>query len=204
MEKIMIINGSPRAPVSNSKKYAELFAKYCSVPSEYFSVTNGNHLELCKEMENFTQILFVCPLYVDGLPVTLMNFLKTLEEKPPKTKLKVSVLVNCGFIEPEQSDVAVKMLQCFCKKQGYLFGSVLQIGSGEAILDTPLEVFAIRRIKQLADSVVKGMNRNLKTTMPLPKRIFIKASTNYWKRYGKRNGITPEQMAAMDIEKELV
>ncbi len=200
MEGIMIINGSPRAPKSNSKKYAELFAKYCTVPSEYFAITNKNHLELCRKMENYTHILFVFPLYVDGLPVTLMNFLKTLEEQSPKTKLQVSVLVNCGFIEPEQNNVAVKILQCFCKKQGYPFGSVLRIGSGEAILNTPLKIFAIWKIKQLATSVAKGKNRNLKTTMPLPKKIFIRASTNYWENYGKRNGITPAQMATMGIE----
>lgn len=38
--------------------------------------------------------------------------------------------------------------------------------------------------------------------MPLPKKLFIKASTSYWENYGKKNGITPEQMATMDIEKE--
>mgnify|MGYP003195832164 FL=1 len=141
-------------------------------------------------------------VYLDGLPVTLMNFLKTLEEHPSETKPKVSVLINCGFIEPEQNDVAVKMLQYFCNKQGYPFGSTLRIGSGEAILNTPLKIFAIRKIKQLAASVAKGKNKKLKATMPLPKKLFIKASTSYWENYGKKNGITPEQMATMDIEKE--
>lgn len=141
-------------------------------------------------------------VYLDGLPVTLMNFLKTLEEHPSETKPKVSVLINCGFIEPEQNDVAVKMLQYFCNKQGYPFGSALRIGSGEAILNTPLKIFAIRKIKQLAASVAKGKNKKLKATMPLPKKLFIKASTSYWENYGKKNGITPEQMATMDIEKE--
>lgn len=202
MGKIMIINGSPRAPKSNSKKYADIFAKNCTVPSEYFAVTSRNHAVLCKTMENFTDVLLVFPLYADGIPVTMMNFLKTLEGNPPKQKPRISVLINCGFIEPEQNDIAVKMVRFFCKKQGYIFGSVLKIGSGEAILTTPLKVFVTREIKKLARSVSAGRNVNLKATMPIPKKIFVRASSKYWEIYGKRNGITREQMSIMEIEKE--
>lgn len=202
MGKIMIINGSPRAPRSNSKKYAELFAKHCTVQTEYFNVTKKNHLELCRKMGDFTDVLFVFPLYADGIPVTLMNFLKTLEENPPTQKPRISVLINCGFIEPEQNDIAVKMVRFFCRQQGYGFGSLLRLGSGEAILTTPLKVFAIRKIKKLAVSISKKRNVSLKATMPLSKKMFVRASTRYWENYGKRNGITREQMSVMEIEKE--
>lgn len=202
MGKIMIINGSPRARKSNSKRYADLLAKNCTVSTVYFAVTPKNHVELCKAMEDFTDVLFVFPLYADGIPVTLIHFLKTLEENPPKQKPRISILINCGFIEPEQNDVAVKMMRFFCKTQGYAFGSLLRIGSGEAILTTPLKVFVTRKIKKLAISVSKGKNENLKATMPLPKKMFVKASTRYWEDYGKRQGITREQMAIMEIEKE--
>ena len=149
MGKIMMHNGSPRAPKSNSKQYAELLAKNVDVPTEYFAINKKNHLELCEEMENFTEVLLVFPLYADGIPVTLLNFLKTLEKHPPKQKPRISVLINCGFYEPEQNDVAVKMIGIFCEQQGYSFGSVLRIGSGEAILNTPLKWFVIRKIKRL-------------------------------------------------------
>lgn len=202
MGKIMIINGSPRAPKSNSKKYADLFSKNCSVPTKYYAVTPKNHVELCKAMEGFTDVLFVFPLYADGIPVTLMHFLKTLEKNPPSQKPRISILINCGFIEPEQNDVAVKMMRFFCKTQGYSFGSLLQIGSGEAILTTPLKLFVMRKIKKLANSVSTGKNKRLKVTMPIPKKMFVRASTKYWEDYGKRNGITREQMSVMEIEKE--
>lgn len=202
MGKIMIINGSPRAPKSNSKKYAELFAKSCTVPTEYFAITPKNHEQLCRTMEDFTDVLLTFPLYADGIPVTLMHFLKTLEKNPPKHKPRISILINCGFIEPEQNDIAVKMIQFFCKTQGYDFGSVLQIGSGEAILTTPLKIFVTRKIKRLAVSVSMGKNEKLKATMPLPKKMFLNASTKYWEDYGKKNGITREQMSSMEIEKD--
>ncbi len=202
MGKIMIINGSPRAPKSNSKQYADLFAKSCTIPTQYFNITKNNHLELCNIMGDFTEVLLIFPLYADGIPVTLMNFLKTLEQNPPKQKPRISVLINCGFFEPEQNDIAVKMVRFFCKKQGYPFGSLLRIGGGEAFLTTPLKVFVTRKIKKLAIAVSEGKNENLKVTMPITKKMFVKASTSYWENYGKRNGITPEQMSTMEIEKE--
>lgn len=202
MGKILILNGSPRAPKSNSKKYAQIFAKNCTVPTKYFAITGKNHQELCKIMDDFTDVLLVFPLYADGIPVTLLNFLKTLEKNPPKHKPRISVLINCGFMEPEQNDTAVKMIRFFGKEHGYPFGSLLQIGSGEAILSTPLRGFAIRKIKKLAVSISMGRSVNLKTTLPIPKKMFVKASARYWENYGKRYGITREQMSIMEIEKE--
>lgn len=200
MEKVMVVNASPRAPRSNSKKYAELFMKHCHTPTEYFSITDKNHLELCGEMDRFTAILLVFPLYADGIPVTLLNFLKTLEQNPPKQKPMVSVLINCGFMEPEQNDIAVKMVQLFCEGQGYPFGSVLRIGCGEAILTTPFKALAERKIKRLANLILRGKKESLKVTMPIPKKMFVKASSGFWEDYGKRKGVTREQMATMEIE----
>lgn len=200
MEKLMIINGSPRAAKSNSKQYAALFSQHCPIQTEYFNITQTNHLDLCQAMNRFSQVIFVFPLYVDSLPVTLLNFLKTLEENLPKYKPTISVLINCGFIEPEQNDIAIKIIQLFCRQVGCPFGSVLKIGGGEAILTTPFRFLVVRKIKHFAISVSRKQNKTFKVTMPLPKKIFIKASTNYWENYGKRHGITKEQMSTMQIE----
>ena len=200
MGKIMIINGSPRAPKSNSKQYAAYFSKVCPVETEYFSITKTNHLDLCRAMDGFSDVLFVFPLYADSIPVTLLNFLKTLEENPPEHKPTVSVLINCGFLEPEQNDIAVEMMGLYAEKNGYPFGSVLKIGSGEAILSTPFRIFAHWKIKRLAVSIAHKNNQTMAVTMPISKKLFLKASTSYWENYGKRNGVTREQMKTMTIE----
>ena len=180
MGKILIINGSPRAPRSNSRQYAELFAKAYPDETVYFNITRANHLEICRAMEGVENVLFVFPLYADGIPVTLLNFLKTLEENGPRHKPKVSLLIN--------------------RENGYPFGSVLEIGSGEAILSTPFRILVRSKIRKLASAIMRQTDRSLKVTMPITKRMFLKASTSYWERYGKRNGITKEQMATMKIE----
>lgn len=200
MGKIMLINASPRAPKSNSKQYAEQFAKVCRAETAYFAVTRNNHRELCQTMEDFSDVLLVFPLYADGLPVTLMHFLKTLEQHPPRWKPRVSVLINCGFMEPEQNDIAVQMVRLFCKQNGYPFGSVLKIGSGEAILSTPFRILVRAKMKKLAAAIAAEKSQTWKVTMPISKNMFLRASTVYWTNYGKRNGITKEQMETMQIE----
>lgn len=200
MGKVMILNGSPRAPRSNSRRYAELFAAACPAETAYFAITRSNHSELCQAMEGYSDVLLTFPLYADGIPVTLLNFLKSLEQMPPVHRPTVSVLINCGFLEPEQNDVAVDMLRLYCRENGYSFGSVLKMGSGEAILSTPFRFLAHRKIRALARAVAGHTPQCLTVTMPLPKRLFIRASTSYWTAYGRKNGISPEQMAHMGIE----
>ena len=159
MGSVMLINASPRAPRSNSRRYAELFIRAWPGESACFALTKSNHPELCGELEHYSDLLLVFPLYADGIPVTLLNFLKTLEEHPPRHRPTVSVLINCGFLEPGQNDVAVQMV-----------------------------------------AMSAGRHRSLQVTMPLPKRLFLRASTAYWTDMGRRGGVTREQMATMEIE----
>ena len=147
-------------------------------------------------------MLLVFPLYADGLPVPLLRFLKEWEQNGFPGKPTVSVLINCGFLEPEQNDVAIDMVKLFCRKNGLTFGSVLKIGSGEAILQTPFRWLVERKIRRLAANMEKGTWSVQRVTMPLTKNMFLKASTKYWESYGKKNGITRDEMATMSIEKE--
>lgn len=200
MGKVMIINASPRAPKSNSKQYANLFAKYCRLDTEYYEVKKSNHLTLCQMIENYSDIVFVFPLYVDSVPVTLLNFLKAMEDNALLKKPTISVVINCGFIEPYQNDIAAKMLQLFARKNRYPYGSTFKIGSGKAILTTPFRIFLKERMKRFAVSIERQRYNDFQVTMPILKKMFIKASTAYWENYGKKNGISKEKMEIMEIE----
>ena len=183
MGDLMILNGSPRAPRSNSKRYAELFSSYYPGSTQTFPITRNNHQELCARIDGASRLL-----------------LGSLEAYSPRQKPTVSVLVNCGFLEPRQNEVAVRMLRLYCRRNGYPFGSVLMIGSGEAILDSPFRFLAARKIQRFARAVAREDCGTFQITMPLTKGIFVRAAASYWERYGKRYGITKEQMQTMDIE----
>lgn len=200
MGKIMIINGSPRAPKSNSRRYAQIFLKYVKKETVYYTITKSNHEKLCQLTEECSDVIFMFPLYADGIPVTVLNFLKTWEQHPSVQKPTVSVLINCGFLEYEQNEIAIKMMQLFCRQNGYPWGSVLKIGSGEAILDSPFHFLVTRKIKKLAQAICKKKTVTLKTTMPLPKSFFVAASTQYWTKYGEKYGTSQKEMQTMKIE----
>lgn len=200
MDKVLILNASPRAPRSNSKEYAKLFSKFYHGKTEYLDIKRTNHASLIEKLSDFSDLLFVFPLYADSIPVTLLNFLKDLEQVTPARKPTISVLINCGFIEPQQNDIAVEMMRLFCRENGYPFGSVLKIGSGEAILSTPFQVFLNAKVKKLARSIFLHRYQVFQVTMPIPKRMFLKASSIYWEEYGKRNGCSKEEMQTMLIE----
>ena len=185
----MIINASPRAPRSNSKRYAQMVSQCYEGTVVYCPLTKTNHSEL-----------FVFPLYADALPVSLLHLLKFLEEHPPAHRPTVSVLINCGFLEPEQNEIAVEMMRLFCRQNEYPFGSVLEIGSGEAILDSPFRFLIAGKIRRFVRSIAERNYRTLRVTMPLTKGMFVRAAESYWVNYGKQNGVTKEQMQTMQIE----
>lgn len=198
--KLLIVNGSPRAPRSNSRRYAELFQARWKGEARYEALTAKNHAELAAAAAECTDLLLVFPLYADGLPAPLLRFLEFLEGAGPEHRPRISVLINCGFLEPHQNDVAVDMVRLFCLENGYPFGACLKIGGGEAILGTPFAFLVRRNIRALARAVAAGRSAELAVTMPLSPRSFVRASTRYWAQMGAANGCTPEQMASMDIE----
>lgn len=200
MGNVILLNGSPRAPKSNSKKYSEIFIHNYKGNAKYYEISKKNHQQLCAEIETASDIVFVFPLYVDTIPVTLLNFLKTLKEYPANQKPTVHILINCGFLEPEQNHIALEVMKLFCKQHGYPFGSTLSIGGGEAILKTPLAFFAKQKIKKLAKAIFRNQSCHLQVTMPLSKPRYLKESTKYWIRYGEKHGITKEEMDTMEIE----
>ena len=168
--------------------------------ARYAALTAKNHAELAAAAADCTDLLLVFPLYADGLPAPLLRFLEFLEGAGPEHRPRISVLINCGFLEPHQNDVAVDMVRLFCLENGYPFGACLKIGGGEAILGTPFAFLVRRSIRALARAVAAGRSAELAVTMPLSPRSFVRASTRYWTQMGAANGCTPEQMASMDIE----
>lgn len=202
MERIIIFNGSPRAPKSNSIKYADIFRRYSTIETIYFNIGKNNHAELCRHIEDYSDILFVFPLYVDSLPVGLLNFIKYLEDNPPINRPTISILINCGFLEYRQNIVAVEMMKFFCRKNGYPIGSTLMIGSGEAILKTPFKFIVSVKIRQLAKSIVSRKYKTVHATMPISKSLFRMAAEKYWTNYGRKFGVSKKEMETMKIEGE--
>lgn len=198
--ELAIINGSPRPGKSNSKKYIQSFLKFFKNDCPVFTSKTDMPEKIWEGVKNATDILFVFPLYADGIPVSLLKFLKTASDFPSAKGKRVHVLINCGFFEAHQNDTAMEIIDTFCRQEGFVPGCKLSIGSGEAIMDSPFAFIAKHNIKKLAKNIKNGKNTIIYTSMPLTRKMFVKASTSYWLSLGRKNGITREQMESMEIE----
>ena len=200
MEQILILNGSPRAPRSNSKRYGALFDRAWGGESETMDLLRADPQAVAERLETVSRVLLVFPLYADAIPVPVLRTFQAMEERPPRNRPTLSVLVNCGFLEPEQCDVAVDMVALFCKRMGWPMGSVLEIGSGEAILQTPFALFVKGAIQKLARAISSGKTVTLSTRMPLSQKRYVQEAERYWLKAGGKNGLSAQQMRSTTIE----
>lgn len=200
MGKILILNGSPRAPKSNSREYARLFAQVCRAETDYYNITRTNHLSSAPSCGIVPMCCWSFPLCRRHSHPTAAVFEDAGGQPARRTDLWCPSSSTAAFWSLEQNDVAVEMIRLFCSQNGYPCGSVLKIGSGEAILATPFRHLVQGKLRKLAKSLEARKNQTYRVTMPLPKWMFLKASTVYWSNYGKRNGVSREQMATMKIE----
>ncbi len=202
MDKTVIINGSHRAPISNSRRYSKYLMKFLRSYSEEFLLNKNNYDEVSKELFSANKAILIFPLYADCIPSILLGFLNRLEKLGEKYKSRpvVYIIINCGFIENEQNDVAIDIMAFYLKKNNFEFGGVLSIGSGEAILDSPFRGVVTGKIKKFAKAIELGENIRIKTQMPIPKGFFVKAGNKYWALKGSTHGKTKIEMQTMEIK----
>lgn len=115
MGKLLIVNGSPRAPRSNSRRYIEQFLPCWGETADQYTALRGGPLS----PEDCTDLLLVFPLYADGIPAVLMRTLKELAVWRGTARPRIHVLVNCGFLEPEQTRPAVEMVRFFANDMDF-------------------------------------------------------------------------------------
>ena len=198
MGKLIVVNGSPRASKSNSLKYITELKKYIKEDVFIYNIIGFKIDEFIKEIESDSEIIFVFPLYADGLPSLVISFFNDLKNYKFQNQ-KVHLIINCGFLEWQQNLVAKEIFKLFCDNLNLNFRCSLLIGSGEAIMETYYKFLVKWQLKGFANDIAINKNKMRKVNMPLSKKNFIKASTKYWLEYGKKNGITKEQMESEEI-----
>lgn len=135
MQKIALINGSPKA--KNSASEAALQALRTFIRDSEITEYNFRKPQLSsqqlEQLEKEDVWVLAFPLYVDGIPSHMLNCLVQLEnhfEAKSMPKVTVYCLVNCGFYEGEQCGLALEMVENWCAKSGRQWGQGLGIGAG--------------------------------------------------------------------------
>ena len=163
--KIGIINGSPRGKKSNS----EILIKYlCSLLEEhqinkYYLFTSKIDSEIKSEIHNADVLIFAFPLYVDSIPSHLLDtIVKFEEEKIINSKTKIYCIVNNGFFEGKQNQLAILQMKNWCQKTGAEWGQGIGIGAGEILSYVEKVPLGKGPLKNLG-KVLEQFTNNIKT-----------------------------------------
>ncbi|MDR1794938.1 MAG: NAD(P)H-dependent oxidoreductase [Erysipelotrichaceae bacterium] len=142
--KITLVHGSPKK--ENKSSATRLIIDYLAEQLAGHEVHRANaNSRLSFPMD---VIVFVFPLYVDGIPSHLLKALQSWQDLfiAYHIKTKVYVVVNNGFYEPGQNYPAIAMMKQWCKHAGLLWGKAVAVGGGGSIT---------------AAAIGKGPNKNL-------------------------------------------
>jgi hypothetical protein len=210
--RIAYLNGSPKKQASASanilgameERLAEHDAVRLRVPSD--SVT-----ETASQFASLDALVLAFPLYVDGIPAHLLGFLEALERalyptfsapdasetpvrNPDLKAVKLYVLINCGFMEPEHTEVAVDMIKLWCERVGFIFGRAASFGGGGMASSLkigrgPGKDYGAA-LDALAEDVTAGRGgETILTRVNIPRSLYIKGAHYGWRRAARKRGV---------------
>lgn len=172
--KIIIINGSPKTIKSNSEilgNYLFPLLKENNI-KKYYSIYFQLNDKTKNEIYNSDVLIFIFPLYVDGIPSNLLKLLVKFEkENVVRPKTKIYCIVNNGFYEGKQNFLALLHMKNWCKKVNAKWGQGIGIGSGELL--PYLKKFKLGQgpLKNL-EKILNRFSRNI-LTLNSDKNIYI-------------------------------
>ena len=131
---LAIFNGSPRGKKSNSSVITSWFLEGYTKEEAAISYLNrtSEHESLAQSVLQYDELMFVFPLYVDGMPGQVKNFLEILHNyKRDLKEKKVCFIIHSGFSEAIQSRALEQFLIGFCKKMELINHGVIIIPGSE-------------------------------------------------------------------------
>ena len=198
--RVALINGSPKGNNSASGALLEDLKRYLGENAEV--VDFGFHSpaiskDVIEELAKTDTWVFAYPLYVDGMPGHLLSCLVQLEETRIKNpQIHIYGIVNCGFYEGIQAELALKILQNWCLKTGFVWSGGIGVGGGGGLAmmpkmepgqgpKAPIE----KAVAELSDIILKKQVRdNSYVSVAFPRFLYKMGAQLGWRQMIKANG----------------
>ena len=131
---LLIVQASPKKKGGASRFFSRLLRLFLpGVRKETVSLSARQDFQPILELLPSTEaVCLSVPLYVDGLPSHVVEFLGRAEAycQSHPCRFRLYALCNNGFVEGKQNLPALRMLQAWCEKTGMPWGGGLGIGGG--------------------------------------------------------------------------
>ncbi|MBQ4452601.1 MAG: hypothetical protein II912_09565 [Clostridia bacterium] len=174
--KTVLINCSPKKQFCASAYFLSLQRLFLGGQKVTETLrTPADHGRILQQLRDAQTVVFVLPLYVDGVPSHVLRFMQEMETccKQNSLRLGVYCVANNGFIEGRQNEPLMQVFEHFCERAGLRWGGGVGIGGG-VMLNVTRIVFLVQ-IAMLALGVVLSV---AKTGNPFPKETWISFGEN--------------------------
>jgi multimeric flavodoxin WrbA len=201
--KLAFINGSPKVKQSASGCIIEDFQSFINKEhTVYHYIINKPDVsnEIMDEILSCDSLIFAFPLYVDAIPSHLLKVLVNLSSyaiSHGKKNILIYAIVNCGFYEGKQNEIAIEIMKHWAEKTGFIWGQGLGIGAGgmlHSIKNVPYGRGPKKNLgkafTKLADSVNNQNGKeSIFVNINFPRFAYIKAAHMGWRASAKSNGL---------------
>ncbi len=131
--KTLLVNCSPKKRFCASAYF--LFLQCLFVGGEKAKEklrSPADHARILDQLRDVQAVVFVLPLYVDGVPSHVLRFLEEMETFCLENGLKPRVycIANNGFIEGKQNEPLMQVFKNFCVRAELAWGGGVGIGGG--------------------------------------------------------------------------
>ncbi len=199
-----MICGSPNMKNSNSMYLLNGLKSMLKTEAEIYRTKGGaesaQKAALAAAKDN-APIVFAFPLYADQLPSDFLKFLFELEPemKEVSTKSKVYVVVQNGFYDARQNNIAVRIVKKWCEKCGLIFGQAAMIGAGGMAQAAPLGKGPAAKTGEVIEKLARSIDNNeggeILAAEPIFPRFLYKVAGNMsFAKMGKGNGLDRKDM----------
>lgn len=204
MKDICFINGSPRGKHSGSNYFISELSKLLKKDLECKVYTIAEIIKnklIYEDIILYKKLVLVSPLYVDGLPSKLLEFMCDFDDFLSTKKdlnIKTYGIINCGFIEGEHASVALDILKNFSTKVNFPWQFGVGIGSGQFTSMTkfaPLKFWLYKPIYNALYNLKLSLedkplaNINLFVHVRMYKKLFIMGAHVVWIIKAKKNNL---------------
>ena len=201
---VLMLCGSPHDEGGNSTYFLEgLNGKLGGKAKIYNTIKSPQISEsaFLSALRNGENIVFSFPLYADSLPAYFLGFLRRLKKAAEsiKSESRVYVIVNNGFYDSAQNNIAVKIMWKWCDKCGLKKGSALTIGGGGMAQAAPIGKGPMAKVgtalEQMAEDIQNSRSGGTAFVEPAFPRFMYKFAGNIgFAMQGKKNGLSKTQI----------
>jgi len=213
--RALVLIGSPKGlSGSNSARYAQAFA--AKLEEAGWSLdwihlhravsTEDDVGELLAKVDASELVLFVAPLYVDGLPAPAIRAFERIAESrvsvaAASERPKFAVVIHCGFVEPAQNATAIEMCRLFAAAARLEWSGALAFGGGgipskRGALALQVAGEALAAGEPIPEAVRRRAERAV-----MPRWLYVLGGNQMWRSQAKKRfGVSRKGLLARPYE----